>query len=312
MTRAVASLHRGIPWEAEMDMERKRFENVRNDARQTEAVRKIASRPVVVVSGRGGTGKTEVVTAALEEMAELEEEREKREKEEEAEKAKEEAEVRRPVCFIWFIFTKFLSFSEGGHVVFLWNDEGKGGGGWRRGGGQGKARDGLVHCPNGEGRRRHSEEDQEEGIHHTLREQLRRRVQNFVHFYIQDCLPQILASYKMWRSSSSDKPWKFSFTRVVAVDESSMVSLSLFASLLKTLTEASSLRKVVLLGDRLQLPSIDPGNLMSDLCAALRMRGCVVELEENHRSNKGDNIIFENARLISEKKMPNFSRYPGF
>ncbi len=47
------------------------FERVRDDEDQKLAAEKIANFPVVVVSGRGGTGKTEVVTSVLEEIEEL-------------------------------------------------------------------------------------------------------------------------------------------------------------------------------------------------------------------------------------------------
>ena len=34
---------------------------------------------------------------------------------------------------------------------------------------------------------------------------------------------QVLASYTLWRSGGQEQPWKFGETRVVAVDECSMV-----------------------------------------------------------------------------------------
>ena len=48
-----------------------------------------------------------------------------------------------------------------------------------------------------------------------------------------------------------------------------MVSTEVFQWLLKYLIEGARLRKVVLLGDHLQLPSVDPGNFMEDLFLAL-------------------------------------------
>jgi|LakMenEpi03Aug12_release.lakeMendotaPanAssembly.Ray.scaffolds.fasta_scaffold411477_1 ATP-dependent exoDNAse (exonuclease V) alpha subunit len=86
---------------------------------------------------------------------------------------------------------------------------------------------------------------------------------------------QVLASYKLFKSSDQDTsgPWKFAETQIVAVDECSMVSVELFHWLLKYLVEGSDLRKIVLLGDHLQLPSVDPGNFMADLCAALASKG---------------------------------------
>ncbi len=88
---------------------------------------------------------------------------------------------------------------------------------------------------------------------------------------------QVLASYKLYRSNcaseKTSEPWKFGETQILAVDECSMVSVELFHWLLKYLVEGSRLRKIVLLGDRLQLPSVDPGNFMADLCSAVDTKG---------------------------------------
>jgi ATP-dependent exoDNAse (exonuclease V) alpha subunit len=88
-----------------------------------------------------------------------------------------------------------------------------------------------------------------------------------------------LASYKLFKSNeTSDNefgsgPWKFADTEIVAIDECSMVSVELFHWLLKYLLEGSGLQRIVLLGDHLQLPSVDPGNFMADLCSALEAKG---------------------------------------
>ena len=73
-----------------------------------------------------------------------------------------------------------------------------------------------------------------------------------------------------------------------------MVSVVLFSSLIECLQKASRLTKVILLGDVLQLPSIDPGNFMEDLFNAFRPEGLALELETNHRSE--GSLIFENAK----------------
>ena len=105
---------------------------------------------------------------------------------------------------------------------------------------------------------------------------------------------QVLFSFRRWRQKDDQEgEWKFAQTRVCAVDECSMVSLELFASLIKCLQQASRLTKIVLLGDVLQLPSIDPGNFMEDMFNAFRPEGFAVELETNHRSE--GSLIFENA-----------------
>ena len=73
-----------------------------------------------------------------------------------------------------------------------------------------------------------------------------------------------------------------------------MVSVELLSGLLDCLNKASRLEKLVLLGDVLQLPSIDPGNMMEDLFNAIRPDGFAVELITNHRSEGF--LIFNNAR----------------
>jgi ATP-dependent exoDNAse (exonuclease V) alpha subunit len=86
-----------------------------------------------------------------------------------------------------------------------------------------------------------------------------------------------LASYKLFKSNENNEhssgPWKFAETEIVAIDECSMVSVELFHWLLKYLLEGSDLQRIVLLGDHLQLPSVDPGNFMADLCSALEAKG---------------------------------------
>ena len=82
---------------------------------------------------------------------------------------------------------------------------------------------------------------------------------------------QIISSYKMW-TANGEGPWKFSPVRVCAVDECSMVSIEVIQWLLKYLIEESSIQKIVLLGDHLQLPSVEPGNFMEDLFHALHTR----------------------------------------
>ena len=68
--------------------------------------------------------------------------------------------------------------------------------------------------------------------------------------------------------------------------------------------------KVVLLGDHLQLPSVDPGNFMEDLYVAMRPQEFVVNLRTNHRSE--GSLIFENATKISQRQMPIFDETRGF
>ncbi len=70
------------------------------------------------------------------------------------------------------------------------------------------------------------------------------------------------------------------------IDEFSMVDNSLFASLLKA---GSRIKKLCIIGDNNQLPSIRPGELLSDLL--LSKMFMVTELKVNHRQAEGSEII---------------------
>ena len=112
---------------------------------------------------------------------------------------------------------------------------------------------------------------------------------------------QIIASYKVYKQGKMENPWKFSQVQIVAVDECSMVSTEVFQWLL---IDGAKLKKIILLGDHLQLPSVDPGNFMQDLFKPLGKQSMTVTLQTNHRSE--GNLIFENATRISKQQMPVF------
>lgn len=72
---------------------------------------------------------------------------------------------------------------------------------------------------------------------------------------------------------------------VVIVDEASMVDLALMAKLVDAVPLTS---RLVLLGDRNQLASVEAGNVLADICEAAQakqspLHGAVVELERNYR-----------------------------
>lgn len=102
--------------------------------------------------------------------------------------------------------------------------------------------------------------------------------------------------------STPEEVWKYACTQVLVVDECSLVSLRLFATLLKILLENTPLEKIVLLGDIRQLPSIEPGNFLSDVFTTFRERGFSVELRTNHRSES--ELIVSNATRISQRQLP--------
>lgn len=72
-------------------------------------------------------------------------------------------------------------------------------------------------------------------------------------------LHQVVYSYFTWKRNSDDRRWVFSDVCVLVVDESSLVSVTIFQQLLRALSTAARLSKVILLGDVNQLPSIEPG-----------------------------------------------------
>jgi len=73
---------------------------------------------------------------------------------------------------------------------------------------------------------------------------------------------QVIFSYHAWRRcDKSPRPaWKFDDVRMLVVDECSLVAVTTFHSLISKVLH--SLQKVVLLGDVLQLPSIEPGTYL--------------------------------------------------
>ena len=104
--------------------------------------------------------------------------------------------------------------------------------------------------------------------------------------------------------------WKHSNVEVLITDESSLVSVRTFSTLLDILLNHAKLQKVVLLGDVNQLPSIEPGNFMSDIFQSLERMGCSIVLRTNHRSES--QLIVDNASLIAQMKMPLFNPHENF
>lgn len=75
-------------------------------------------------------------------------------------------------------------------------------------------------------------------------------------------------------------------SEVVVIDEATMVDLPLMARLFDALRPTT---RVILLGDKDQLASVDAGHILGDICAGLHdgttgpMRDCITELTRNHR-----------------------------
>ena len=81
---------------------------------------------------------------------------------------------------------------------------------------------------------------------------------------------------------------------VVVVDEASMVDLALMAKLFAALGPSA---RIILLGDKDQLASVDAGKVLGDICAAAEgdsstaaLAGCVVHLRKNYRFSADDGI----------------------
>ncbi|XP_006813110.1 DNA helicase B-like, partial [Saccoglossus kowalevskii] len=125
-------------------------------------------------------------------------------------------------------------------------------------------------------------------------------------------LHQVMYSFYHTEKDEYGKPkdWKYSNVHALIVDESSMVSVQVFSTVLKFLMEYSKLEKIVFLGDINQLPSIDPGNFLSDLYKAYSLLGCSISLLTNHRTESA--LIVKNATQISNQWMPVFDSNHGF
>ncbi len=85
---------------------------------------------------------------------------------------------------------------------------------------------------------------------------------------------------------------------VVIVDEVSMVDVALMCSLLKAMRRDC---KLVLVGDKDQLPSVGPGNVLADILNSGIVSYCA--LTKIFRQEE-KSLIITNAHLINEGKMP--------
>lgn len=87
-------------------------------------------------------------------------------------------------------------------------------------------------------------------------------------------------------------------TDAVIVDEVSMVDVSLMCSLLKALPRDC---KLILVGDKDQLPSVGAGNVLADILQSKVISYCM--LTKIFRQDE-KSLIITNAHLINEGKMP--------
>ncbi|GFR96495.1 DNA helicase B [Elysia marginata] len=147
-------------------------------------------------------------------------------------------------------------------------------------------------------------------------------------------LHSVLFSWQAYVTQRPEGDWKYAAVEILVVDECSLVSTRLFANVAKILLENANLRKIVLLGDIRQLPSIEPGDFLIDMFKTLgrvgAQMGCrnrlsqlasgpelelgmfnlAVELSHNHRSES--ELIVANSELISCMKVPRFNSSRNF
>jgi exodeoxyribonuclease V alpha subunit len=79
---------------------------------------------------------------------------------------------------------------------------------------------------------------------------------------------------------------------VLVVDEASMVSLSLMAKLLAALKPAA---RLLLVGDANQLPPVDAGNVLGDLCRAATINGFSKIFRADYQRCSGETLAGENV-----------------
>lgn len=114
-------------------------------------------------------------------------------------------------------------------------------------------------------------------------------------------LHQVMRSFSSAKYSK-EKPevfdWMFSEVQILIVDEGSLVSVKTLSTVLKSLMKYANLKKLIILGDIRQLPSIEPGNMFKDVYSSLYHIGWAIELSTNHRAES--RLIVDNAARIAE------------
>jgi len=96
---------------------------------------------------------------------------------------------------------------------------------------------------------------------------------------------------------------------VVVVDEASMVDLALMAKLFAAIPRCA---RVILLGDKDQLASVEAGAVLGDICAgagdqSCALSSCIVELRKNFRFGV-DNGIFALSQAINDGEVAQVER----
>ena len=98
---------------------------------------------------------------------------------------------------------------------------------------------------------------------------------------VQSRIPtQTQTLHRLLRSNSRDTRVHQLATDVVVVDEASMVDLEMMARLLASVPPTA---RLILLGDKDQLASVEAGAVMSQLCTGELLRAQTVTLTHSHR-----------------------------
>lgn len=125
-------------------------------------------------------------------------------------------------------------------------------------------------------------------------------------------LHSVIFSYLRWlkkvKNGENHSAWKFSEVKLLVCDESSLISVKPFSTLINILMKKASLQQIILLGDKNQLPSIEPGDFLRDVYHALESHGCSIILRTNHRAES--ELIVDNAKRISHRELPLFPHDP--
>jgi len=107
-------------------------------------------------------------------------------------------------------------------------------------------------------------------------------------------LPKALTVHKLVH-----KPELLANARLVVVDECSMIDIYLFVRLLKAIPKDA---RVLLIGDPQQLPSVDTGSVLEDLCRAEALKPFIAELKEQFRAAGEARKWADYALAIVEKR----------
>ena len=110
------------------------------------------------------------------------------------------------------------------------------------------------------------------------------------------------------REDSADDPNLFyRHVQALVIDEASMASCELAARALQLLLDVGApLQRLIVVGDRDQLPAVDTGGLLDDLLRAPRRIVPYVELQRNMRSNS--QLVYHNSYCLKVNR-PHFMRF---